>query len=1805
MTWGPLQLRDSRAWPSVAVIALALGLTGCPSPTAKSDAGAATSPCDDDPYGKDENGENCPCVGDPTQDFCPDPCALEPPAKQCVQDAGPTDVVDDVADVAKPDIKKPDVSKDGAGDGAVDGATEPDVAQPDGDDDTSGPLPDLIILPDGKVTLEDGAAYDGPLPKPDAVDAGTKDADATATADGDALQDAGDSKVVDSIADAIADAEVSGQDADTASPDIGADGKFPLPDGSEVQGDGTVALPDGKVIPKEEIAACNFDSDCVGPAKACLDIKCVVDLSIPGGRKCDYIVQSFGALCTDNNPCTGNDKCDGNGKCEGLATICEDKDDNPCTQPTCDPVKGCILVNAPPEVTCNDGNPCTSGETCNNGKCDASQVGNKCQCQVKGDCAKWEDGNLCNGTLICKSNACVVDPTTIVLFDKAKNLVCDEANDGANGGCATNKCNAKTGKCEMTAKQYGSACSDGDACTAADMCVNGACKGLTPTPCDDKNICTLDTCDKTKGCQYASSSLLCDDGDPCTDNDVCQTGQCLGTPKGLCECITNADCKQFDDDNKCNGWLACIKSQCVIDPKTIVACPPGGSCNPQHCEASTGGCVVDNLTAGTPCTDNSQCTVGDNCDGKGFCNPGVKIECDDKNPCTADECLPKSGCLHKFTDGVACTDGDPCTIPDVCALGKCKPGDNKCECVTDQDCLDKVASFDKCAGDWKCVDFTGAGGVCTYSATSVAACKPDAAGPCATVECVPATGKCVTTNLTDNTPCNDGVFCTTLDRCFGGKCTGDANNCDDGLPCTADSCDETVLSGDACKHDKVALEGVKCSDGSACTSDDICATGFCTGKAIACDDKNVCTVDKCDKLSGCTYAPTIAGTSCDDANACTGDPGNNNAGFKQDFCDGTGKCKGGDPKVCAADNPCVDIPCNPTATQLPSGGGKLGCENKISLSGKPCNDGNACTTGELCQVGFCSAGTPTSCDDNNDCTQDGCDKLKGCGHNPVNVACDDKDPCTEKDLCQAGKCFGLAANCDDENICTLDSCDAAQGCVHKAGVGDCGDFAKCSADGSPKCEFKGGLHLVISEVFVGDPLDAKDDWVEIHNPTDGTAKLGDYVLEARPYDADSKDPWTIVATGKAGVSVLPHRYVLLANGTVAQQGVAADVSDPAMNLAMALKAMPGKAGCTVDSKRHLQLRLRDVPHQLEHDRMYWDDGQAAAVPTGIAPVDASPDFWPTYASIERHASEFSDAGSMAQHRPEWLAGNAWDTGKDADDFLVRYWPDPQNFSSNKYEPACSGTCALGKLCSFDPGAEKCLDDVECKSFGATSALACGAGKLCGNGTMSCIPEPTGSVVISEIYFGADGEQYVELYNAGSKPVPIAGWRLQKKDADAEPYKPWVSNVAVVPAGTVLPAKRYYLISSQAWARTHGQTDLVQPVPSVMEIAGGALRVWDPSSDTELDLVGWGTALTYSNAGVGAQYKPATPVIAPGYSLERKAKLNSTQASMKPAGGDDLAGNAQDSNADGTDFIALEPTPQTLGSGVYEPACASTCPMGLVCNYVGGAAELCVDPLCGIPCDIGYGCNPKSQKCDIKLLLAEVATDGPATTNQKGFAMQPADNEYVVLYNPSPSTVQLAKTEVQSGKTVITAALVLQMQGPNDTVMTSLTDSSVQGKPLSGGIAPYSYYLIAPSNYDKDLPTPDFVAAKNFNLPSAAGSVRLASTSSSADHDKLAWGAVMNNKAEGKLAADPQVSPTCGDGQGGALRRRPGVPASSSDMGSATKAAYFQGAGQDTNVNQADWARVPLRTPRTQKCGWPTGAGQTGPFCVGYPIGQRP
>ena len=678
--------------------------------------------------------------------------------------------------------------------------------------------------------------------------------------------------------------------------------------------------------------------------------------------------------CNDGNACTEFDACKGGVCAPGPAIVCDDK--NVCTTDACDIAAGCThtAIDGP----CDDGDGCTANDACQNGKCGSGAAltcddGNPCtndSCDLATGCTNvanespCTDGNACTQGDACQNLQCI--------SGAAK--VCDD-----NNPCTSNGCESYSGLCMYAANT--ATCDDGDACTTGDVCSAGGCSGkrtcacATAADCDDKNVCTLDTCDAGK-CSYveAATDVTCSDNNACTTGDACGGGVCLPGAASSCDdgnpctadaCVPELGCVNgpwtapCDDGNPATLGDTCQGGVCIGLPAACtsdVACSDGNACTDDACVA--GACAHKPAGSGKACEDGNGCTHGDACLA-GVCLPGAPTGCDDGNACTDDACDPKTGLCQHVANATPCNDGNVCTTQDACAGGVCGG-----------------------AGKLFCDD----GNLCTDDA------------------CDPATG---CTHSDNTAPCDDGNACTLADACTASACAGGpALACNDGNPCTDDSCD--FKSG--CQHQNNVLA---CDDGSACTLVDVCVDGGCVGStAPECDDNKVCTTDACVAATGCVHKPNQA--TCSDGDACT----------TQDTC-AAGACVGGAAPDCGDDNACTIDSCD----------AGTGCTHANVVNDTQC--GAATCSGldhgdaKSCFAGICLPGKQVSCDDGNVCTDDGCDAAAGCTHKTNAAPCDDGSLCTSGDTCVAGTCLGgKAVSCDDQNACSIDSCDPQQGCQH-------------------------------------------------------------------------------------------------------------------------------------------------------------------------------------------------------------------------------------------------------------------------------------------------------------------------------------------------------------------------------------------------------------------------------------------------------------------------------------------------------------------------------------------------------------------------------------------------------------------------------------------------------------------------------------------------------------------------------------------------------------------------------------------------------
>jgi hypothetical protein len=635
----------------------------------------------------------------------------------------------------------------------------------------------------------------------------------------------------------------------------------------------------------EYVSLCHDDNDCT--LDAC-----------NGADGCHHEDLTEGE-CLDGDACTIGDHCH-QGICVGQPIACDDGD--VCTDDICDGLGGCTTQYN--TANCDDADPCTVNDLCKEGICGGYPV--DCECTLDAHCQSLEDGNLCNGTLLCDITklpyTCKVKPETVI--------ACPEPDTGPDAICLQSTCDPVAGQCSLVADHEGFSCDDGDLCSIGDKCIEGLCTGGVPLLCKDDNPCTDDSCDPLLGCLHSPNALSCNDGNVCTAGDTCLAGECAaGEPlicddsnvcNGLETCDPAVGCQSgvllvcADDDDVCTDTDCQPGAGCVTtlnqaycddgDPCTIgdqchlgscqadgnLDCDDGNECTDDTCNGPD-GCVYSPNAAS--CDDGTKCTAGDHC-AAGWCVAGSILDCHDDNPCTDDSCDPLLGCVHS-PNVLPCNDGNVCSTGDTCLAAKCEAGESLiCD---DNNVCNGLETCDPAVG-------------CQAGAPLICADDDDV---CTDIACQPGAG-CVTT--LNQAYCDDGDPCTLGDKCHLGNCQAEGNlDCDDGNECTDDTCN----GPDGCVF---APNAASCDDGTKCTTGDHCAAGWClAGGILGCQDDEPCTDDSCDALLGCVHSPNAL--LCDDGNVCTDDVCDPQVGCQYTFnevgCPG-GHCEGG---VCYPDCP--------------------------------------------------------------------------------------------------------------------------------------------------------------------------------------------------------------------------------------------------------------------------------------------------------------------------------------------------------------------------------------------------------------------------------------------------------------------------------------------------------------------------------------------------------------------------------------------------------------------------------------------------------------------------------------------------------------------------------------------------------------------------------------------------------------------------------------------------------------------------------------------------------------------------------------
>ncbi len=253
--------------------------------------------------------------------------------------------------------------------------------------------------------------------------------------------------------------------------------------------------------------------------------------------------------------------------------------------------------------------------------------------------------------------------------------------------------------------------------------------------------------------------------------------------------------------------------------------------------------------------------------------------------------------------------------------------------------------------------------------------------------------------------CDNGLFCDGAESCdvLLGCQAGTPPSVDDGVACTADSCDEAT---DSIVH---TPNHGSCDNSLFCDGAETCDVllGCQPGTPPSTDDGVSCTADSCDEATDAVVHSPNHG-SCDNALYCDG----------TESCDALLGCQAGTPPAVDDGVACTIDSCDEatdSSVHTPNHGS---CDNALYCDGT-----------ESCDVLLgCQVVTPPAVDDGVACTIDSCDEATDSAvHTPNHASCDNGLYCDGAETCDVllGCQAGTPPVIDDGVACTDDSCDEA------------------------------------------------------------------------------------------------------------------------------------------------------------------------------------------------------------------------------------------------------------------------------------------------------------------------------------------------------------------------------------------------------------------------------------------------------------------------------------------------------------------------------------------------------------------------------------------------------------------------------------------------------------------------------------------------------------------------------------------------------------------------------------------------------------
>ncbi|XXX77586.1 DNRLRE domain-containing protein [Sorangium sp. So ce134] len=193
---------------------------------------------------------------------------------------------------------------------------------------------------------------------------------------------------------------------------------------------------------------------------------------------------------------------------------------------------------------------------------------------------------------------------------------CDDGNAADDDGCSLD-CTVESGySCAGAPSACSTLCGDGvtagpEACDDGDAAGGDGCSAACLVEAGYACTGAPSACSTVCGDGIRAGAEACDDGDAaggdgCSAACLIESGYaCAGSPS-VCTCANGTPC---DDGNACTQTDVCTGGACV-GTSPVTCLPPGDCAEGGACDAATGACAYTPKPDGSACASNGVCNAG-------------------------------------------------------------------------------------------------------------------------------------------------------------------------------------------------------------------------------------------------------------------------------------------------------------------------------------------------------------------------------------------------------------------------------------------------------------------------------------------------------------------------------------------------------------------------------------------------------------------------------------------------------------------------------------------------------------------------------------------------------------------------------------------------------------------------------------------------------------------------------------------------------------------------------------------------------------------------------------------------------------------------------------------------------------------------------------------------------------------------------------------------------------------------------------------------------------------------------------------